>query len=777
MSSGNAVLVLGACGPSTAARGHTMDRTKKSSTSRTSMRVKSSSVALRRSHLYLTGGMRRRRRRERRTRDAEGVKVRAKLVFGDMSIDLEGMTAAERYRQLTQPDKAAPKASAETPAFEMPKFELPKFNMPKGPEVPKPEPEEVPQVEAPPPAPPVIESNPTVQVPATSAEVVPAPEAPSPSFEAPEMPEMPKFEAPEMPEMPKFNMPKFNMPKVEVPKFEMPEMPEMPKVEVPKIEMPEMPKVPEVPKPEEVPQVEAPASVVPDVVAPSAEVVPTPEAPSPSFEAPEMPEMPKFEAPEMPEMPKFEAPEMPEMPKFNMPKFNMPKVEVPKLEMPEMPEVPEMPKVPEVPKPEEVPQVEAPAAVVPEVPQVEAPASVVPDVVAPSAEVVPAPEASSLARDKYLELTQPPKAEAPNIEMPKFEAPNIEMPKFEAPSFEVPKFEAPSFEVPKFEAPELPELPKFEVPDLGSSLSNIKGQILDYLQSLPLPKEVNEVVDTAVSQDPQVYKYIAQYGLPLLLFLVWKNAYGGFSGYASPGEVSEFLGVKESDAILIDLRNDLDREDDGIPELKFGARGKVAAIPFQNVVSGATNLVKSGATKLQIELTAIVIANLAAIDRRKTRVFLMARSKGETDGAAKSLARLLRKAGLRNVFLMEGGFSQWQNDELPCVQGGSGSYEKERGTIKVLGDRVEEIFTGDSPAENFNPFSQAGLIAFVAFLVVANYEYVLEAVGVLGVLATALVYTTGFDTVEDLIEDLQSKSKAASDFTTEVKDKIEEIKN
>jgi len=673
MSSGNAVLVLGACGPSTAARGHTMDRTKKSSTSRTSMRVKSSSVALRRSHLYLTGGMRRRRRRERRTRDAEGVKVRAKLVFGDMSIDLEGMTAAERYRQLTQPDKAAPKASAETPAFEMPKFELPKFNMPKGPEVPKPEPEEVPQVEAPPPAPPVIESNPTVQVPATSAEVVPAPEAPSPSFEAPEMPEMPKFEAPEMPEMPKFeapempempkfNMPKFNMPKVEVPKFEMPEMPEMPKVEVPKIEMPEMPKVPEVPKPEEVPQVEAPASVVPDVVA-------------------------------------------------------------------------------------------------------------------PSAEVVPAPEASSLARDKYLELTQPPKAEAPNIEMPKFEAPNIEMPKFEAPSFEVPKFEAPSFEVPKFEAPELPELPKFEVPDLGSSLSNIKGQILDYLQSLPLPKEVNEVVDTAVSQDPQVYKYIAQYGLPLLLFLVWKNAYGGFSGYASPGEVSEFLGVKESDAILIDLRNDLDREDDGIPELKFGARGKVAAIPFQNVVSGATNLVKSGATKLQIELTAIVIANLAAIDRRKTRVFLMARSKGETDGAAKSLARLLRKAGLRNVFLMEGGFSQWQNDELPCVQGGSGSYEKERGTIKVLGDRVEEIFTGDSPAENFNPFSQAGLIAFVAFLVVANYEYVLEAVGVLGVLATALVYTTGFDTVEDLIEDLQSKSKAASDFTTEVKDKIEEIKN
>ena len=688
MSSGNAVLVLGACGPSTAARGHTMDRTKKSSTSRTSMRVKSSSVALRRSHLYLTGGMRRRRRRERRARDAEGVKVRAKLVFGDMSIDLEGMTAAERYRQLTQPDKAAPKASAETPAFEMPKFELPKFNMPKGPEVPKPEPEEVPQVEAPPPAPPVIESNPTVQVPATSAEVVPAPEAPSPSFEAPEMPEMPKFEAPEMPEMPKFNMPKFNMPKVEVPKLEMPEMPEVP----------EMPKVPEVPKPEEVPQVEAPAAVVP-----------------------------------------------------------------------------------------EVPQVEAPAAVVPEVPQVEAPASVVPDVVAPSAEVVPAPEASSLARDKYLELTQPPKAEAPNIEMPKFEAPNIEMPKFEAPSFEVPKFEAPSFEVPKFEAPsfevpkfeapELPELPKFEVPDLGSSLSNIKGQILDYLQSLPLPKEVNEVVDTAVSQDPQVYKYIAQYGLPLLLFLVWKNAYGGFSGYASPGEVSEFLGVKESDAILIDLRNDLDREDDGIPELKFGARGKVAAIPFQNVVSGATNLVKSGATKLQIELTAIVIANLAAIDRRKTRVFLMARSKGETDGAAKSLARLLRKAGLRNVFLMEGGFSQWQNDELPCVQGGSGSYEKERGTIKVLGDRVEEIFTGDSPAENFNPFSQAGLIAFVAFLVVANYEYVLEAVGVLGVLATALVYTTGFDTVEDLIEDLQSKSKAASDFTTEVKDKIEEIKN
>merc|ERR1711904_242147 len=144
----------------------------------------------------------------------------------------------------------------------------------------------------------------------------------------------------------------------------------------------------------------------------------------------------------------------------------------------------------------------------------------------------------------------------------------------------------------------------------------------------------------------------------------------------------------KSDCVLIDLRSDLERGNDGIPELKFVARDKVAAIPFQTLAAGTIRQVASGATKLQVELTSLIVANLAMIKLKKTKVYLMAGNAKSTNGAAKDLARKLRKKGCRRPYIMEGGFREWEKQGLPVVQN---TVVYQKGTVKVVADRAEVL--------------------------------------------------------------------------------------
>ena len=62
---------------------------------------------------------------------------------------------------------------------------------------------------------------------------------------------------------------------------------------------------------------------------------------------------------------------------------------------------------------------------------------------------------------------------------------------------------------------------------------------------------------------------------------------------------------------------------------------------------GTVARVASGATKLQVELTSLVVSNLEMVNPRKTRVYLMAGNGRTANGAARDLARRLRKKGCR----------------------------------------------------------------------------------------------------------------------------------
>ena len=560
---------------------------------------------------------------------------------------------------------------------------------------------------------------------------------------------------------------------------------ELPKFNLPKVEEPETPKMSPAPEPPAappaVPEPEAPASnpissieitPVPSVES-SSPAPPTPAAPeAPAFEPPEMPSMPEMpEMPSMPEMPKLE------VPKFQMPKFQAPKFDLPKVVMPEMPAMPEMPEMPSMPEMPEMPKVELPEAPVapppsPVTPEPPAAADLPSASTSTTIEVTPPPAPvdvpSTTAAEKYLEMTQGGSDAAPS----------------DGPSFELPSFEAP--ELPSFE---VPELPSFEMPDVSTSIETIKTEGLQWvessvqgiqtsvgawLDSLRLPKEVTDVVDVAASQDPEVYKTTAQFGVPLLVFFYWRSAYGGFAGVADPNRVYAELQDKNANAVLIDVRSDREREEDGIPDLKFVARDKVAAVPFQRLAQGTVRQVASGATKLQVDLTSLIISSLSMINPRSTKIYLMAGNRARTNGAAKDLARKLRTKGCRRPFIIGGGFQQWQKEGLPVALNKD---KYERGTVKVVSDKAV-LLARDAGDVLSDPLNAAGAVAAASATAaaIANWQYLLEFIGVGGLLFSFALYASEFSSINALLVDIEDNIESVMNQSKEVANKVDNLK-
>lgn len=60
----------------------------------------------------------------------------------------------------------------------------------------------------------------------------------------------------------------------------------------------------------------------------------------------------------------------------------------------------------------------------------------------------------------------------------------------------------------------------------------------------------------------------------------YKGRYGGYAGEASAEKVFDLL-TDDDNIFLVDIRPEEQREKEGLPELKLGARYKVAAFPVQ----------------------------------------------------------------------------------------------------------------------------------------------------------------------------------------------------
>lgn len=247
----------------------------------------------------------------------------------------------------------------------------------------------------------------------------------------------------------------------------------------------------------------------------------------------------------------------------------------------------------------------------------------------------------------------------------------------------------------------------------------------------------------AFEQNPTGYSIVlgATLGLPLLL--AYNAAYGGYNGVLKPSKAMEML--QDGDALLIDVRSPEERKQDGVPLLKLAARGKGVALPYPVLSPSVTRQVHD-AQALATEMLGQQIRSVAKLNPQ-TKVIIMDR-KGEM---AKEIARSCRAAGVRCVYMLEGGFSGYRRQEGLAIDG-KDFYED--GPLALAADTAESLGAGlgqifSDRKNSAIAFAAVALSAFTA----ANLHEVLKFVGVLGLEATVVLrYVVGD---EEISEDFQ----------------------
>ncbi|CAK9154941.1 unnamed protein product [Ilex paraguariensis] len=132
----------------------------------------------------------------------------------------------------------------------------------------------------------------------------------------------------------------------------------------------------------------------------------------------------------------------------------------------------------------------------------------------------------------------------------------------------------------------------------------------------------------------------------------WVLTYGGYAGDLSPKLTLELLTGMEN-AVLIDVRPEVLREKDGIPDLRRAARFRYVDVILPQVDGSVLKLLKSE-RDIDDFMIAAVIQNLKIVQDR-TKVIIM-----DADGTrSKGIARSLRRLGVKKPYLVQGGFQSW----------------------------------------------------------------------------------------------------------------------
>mmetsp|Transcript_1681 Transcript_1681/g.5283 ORF Transcript_1681/g.5283 Transcript_1681/m.5283 type:complete len:115 (+) Transcript_1681:1870-2214(+) len=114
---------------------------------------------------------------------------------------------------------------------------------------------------------------------------------------------------------------------------------------------------------------------------------------------------------------------------------------------------------------------------------------------------------------------------------------------------------------------------------------------------------------------------------------------------------------------------------------------------------------------------------------------------------------------------MQGGFKDgWLKEDLPTVQ----DTVYRRGTVKVVADRAELLASQIGAPE----LATIALAATGAGAAVLNYDYILEFIGVTGLLVTFAMYAFEFSSVEDLLVDIEGNVGSAVDAVNKIKNKL-----
>lgn len=220
----------------------------------------------------------------------------------------------------------------------------------------------------------------------------------------------------------------------------------------------------------------------------------------------------------------------------------------------------------------------------------------------------------------------------------------------------------------------------------------------------------------------------------------WVWTYSGYSGDLSPKITLEVLTGKEN-AVLIDVRPEVLRERDGIPDLRRAARFRYASVALPEVDDSVRKLLKSG-RELDDILIAAVIRNLKIVQDRSKVIVI------DADGTrSKGIARSLRNLGIKKPYLVQGGFQSWVKQGLRVKD------LKPETTLSVLNEEAEAILEEIRPSPvQVLGFGVGSIVALYATL---EWEKTLQIIGIVGLGQTIFRRVASYEGPEDFKQDVR----------------------
>ncbi|CAM6098725.1 unnamed protein product [Calypogeia fissa] len=252
--------------------------------------------------------------------------------------------------------------------------------------------------------------------------------------------------------------------------------------------------------------------------------------------------------------------------------------------------------------------------------------------------------------------------------------------------------------------------------------------------------------ERSVGLDPDnpVIPVILVVGGSLFLgFSFFRILYGGYSGDLPPSAALDIL--KNENAVLVDIRSQATREDEGIPDLRRSTRSKFAEVEIVKVEGAVRGMIKN-TSDVESLITAAVIRNLKSVNGGSKIIVL------DTDGSrSKQIARGLKKSGAKRAYRVDGGFKAWVSSGLRVKAEGSQS------ALAILQEDAAALVEEVQPTTSGIVFVLLGSVAGVYALY--EWERTLQLIGLLGVATSIYFRVSSYETVEDAQADLKLLQK------------------
>ncbi|XP_024538502.1 uncharacterized protein LOC112349069 [Selaginella moellendorffii] len=282
----------------------------------------------------------------------------------------------------------------------------------------------------------------------------------------------------------------------------------------------------------------------------------------------------------------------------------------------------------------------------------------------------------------------------------------------------------------------------------GSAPSEVQNALSSAEQNVfaPLSSVLHQAFDAAVSlekavgidpENPIIPIFLVGGGSAYLGFLLWDSKYGGYAGDLSADTVFDML--KKEKVVLVDVRPQELKERDGVPDVRRGARFKLASITGLEVERPVRDLLRS-ADDVNSLLTATLICNLRNVTST-SKVVVM-----DADGTqSKKIAKALRKVGIRRSYRLEGGFAAWLKTGLGQKPGGQET------PLRILKEETEAV------VEELKPAGIAAIAvgSVASIYALSEWEKTLQLLGVIAIVQLIYQRLESYESADDFAADLR----------------------